>query len=520
MVKREMPLPEPDRPPARAASIATIANTVLAPGLALFMLNIGGYAGVASLAMQGGGGGRTLLTTALVSLGFFLGGAFFPRLLEGGGSGARLRRFLAALWLTAILAGLLPGFRAYVESDTLRSLANFTFGTAFAPVYLLFFSRFPAERRGVWFGASVSVGVLSWSILCALRPDGESSVQYWPAQFTSFHPRVYLIYAVFLALAMVVCAYALLIRPGDAPAERKRFAPVPGKGSGAAIVLALMGMACATYLLNGVVGAKLTPVLSFSSVRALPAALTFLASLAAPATGWILDKRPECFFRFVLPAGCLLLILSPSLAALDDSHALHTILQPVMATAQFAFFTAFSVALAGQAPNAAKATWWGCAVYGMRIVSIFMQIIWGKILAVGSGPTVFVTTLLAFFIYKVGSGIVLGAPADERHEGVETAEGGIAVSPDEDNKELPAQDKTAAVAAFLATGGLTPREMETAMLLLDGKVSHEISVALSISEWTVKKHATNIYRKFGVDGRFDFLRLFVDEADNPIHNKR
>ncbi len=58
------------------------------------------------------------------------------------------------------------------------------------------------------------------------------------------------------------------------------------------------------------------------------------------------------------------------------------------------------------------------------------------------------------------------------------------------------------------------------MLLLDGKVSQEIAVALSISEWTVKKHATNIYRKFGVDGRFDFLRLFVDEADNPIHNKR
>ena len=30
------------------------------------------------------------------------------------------------------------------------------------------------------------------------------------------------------------------------------------------------------------------------------------------------------------------------------------------------------------------------------------------------------------------------------------------------------------------------------MLLLDGNVSHDIAEALSISEWTVKKHATNI----------------------------
>ncbi len=56
------------------------------------------------------------------------------------------------------------------------------------------------------------------------------------------------------------------------------------------------------------------------------------------------------------------------------------------------------------------------------------------------------------------------------------------------------------------------------MLLLDGNVSHDIAEALSISEWTVKKHTANIYRKFNVTRRFDFLRLFVDESSNSLYN--
>ncbi len=47
------------------------------------------------------------------------------------------------------------------------------------------------------------------------------------------------------------------------------------------------------------------------------------------------------------------------------------------------------------------------------------------------------------------------------------------------------------------------------MLLLDGNVSHDIAEALSISEWTVKKHTANIYRKFNVTRRFDFCGFLL-----------
>ena len=56
--------------------------------------------------------------------------------------------------------------------------------------------------------------------------------------------------------------------------------------------------------------------------------------------------------------------------------------------------------------------------------------------------------------------------------------------------------------------GLTRREEEVARLLLQGKSNRDMEEILFISSRTIKFHTHNIYRKTGVNSRFQFLNLY------------
>ena len=56
--------------------------------------------------------------------------------------------------------------------------------------------------------------------------------------------------------------------------------------------------------------------------------------------------------------------------------------------------------------------------------------------------------------------------------------------------------------------GLTRREIEIAMLILDNNNYKEIAAEFYIAESTVSKHASNIYKKMDVKGRAEFLNRF------------
>ena len=49
--------------------------------------------------------------------------------------------------------------------------------------------------------------------------------------------------------------------------------------------------------------------------------------------------------------------------------------------------------------------------------------------------------------------------------------------------------------------GLTRRETEIGLLVVNGYSNRRIAEELYISEFTVKKHLTNIYEKTGTSGR-------------------
>ena len=69
-------------------------------------------------------------------------------------------------------------------------------------------------------------------------------------------------------------------------------------------------------------------------------------------------------------------------------------------------------------------------------------------------------------------------------------------------------EQARAMTDALQEGGLSQREIEVARLLLDGESYDEIAEALSISKYTVKRHAHNIYQKLDVANKVELINRF------------
>jgi PAS domain S-box-containing protein len=63
----------------------------------------------------------------------------------------------------------------------------------------------------------------------------------------------------------------------------------------------------------------------------------------------------------------------------------------------------------------------------------------------------------------------------------------------------------------LSTQGFTPRQIEIARLVFEGRPSKEIGRALGISESTVKNHLAVMYKKIGATSRIDFLHKLIED---------
>ncbi|MBQ9969572.1 MAG: helix-turn-helix transcriptional regulator [Oscillospiraceae bacterium] len=75
--------------------------------------------------------------------------------------------------------------------------------------------------------------------------------------------------------------------------------------------------------------------------------------------------------------------------------------------------------------------------------------------------------------------------------------------PEEKTQEFVNEIK--AEASLLPLDSLTKRELEVAHLISSGYTNPDIAKMLFISEYTVKDHAKNIYRKLGVNGRRELI---------------
>lgn len=489
------------------AAARPVLDSIVVPCAALLMTNIMLYAAVVSFSIRPNIGGRVLPMVGFFFLGTWLGGAVFPRLSAWAAQTNSLaRRMVLAAWLLASLATVLPGFHHYAFNNPLRCIANLALGMAIAPVYQLFFSRFPPAWRGTCFGACLAVGLLCWTILGSLA-------QAWPrGEDALLHPSliyVFAIHATAIAVLAALTIRAMVLQPQVAREEKPYFAPAAGKTGRRTLARTLLLAAFAVYLMSGIVGARLTPVFPAPSRQVLPIVLTALAIFAAPAAGWLLDKRLDRLFRHVFPLCCGLFVLTPSLAALGYDHSLHSALQPVMAAGQFVFFVVCSVAIAGVSPTIGLAVWYACCVYGMRTISALGYFIESQALKLAPGTVVFLASVLALF-----AGMLLRRV---KFSSEDTTESPPVAQPEQLSPEEPAIHGGIAqpqeLDRLFEQHNLSPREREVAALWLKGMPIRDMAAMLSITERTVKAHVKSILTKFGAVNRTAFLVKLLSEKE-------
>lgn len=73
----------------------------------------------------------------------------------------------------------------------------------------------------------------------------------------------------------------------------------------------------------------------------------------------------------------------------------------------------------------------------------------------------------------------------------------------------PAVLQSTDIKARLLEADLTDREIEIALMILDDLTNKEIADRLSVTESTVKKHTSNIYKKLHVTSRHQFKRWAI-----------
>lgn len=59
---------------------------------------------------------------------------------------------------------------------------------------------------------------------------------------------------------------------------------------------------------------------------------------------------------------------------------------------------------------------------------------------------------------------------------------------------------------------LTPREFQVSLLVAEGLTNREVGERLFISATTVRHHLSSVFRKLGINSRFELMALFNQET--------
>lgn len=82
------------------------------------------------------------------------------------------------------------------------------------------------------------------------------------------------------------------------------------------------------------------------------------------------------------------------------------------------------------------------------------------------------------------------------------------------NRKVEVQGREQDIKAWLLEKGLTKRECEVSLLILNHLSNQEIAEELYLTENTVKKHNTNLYKKLNVNNREQLKYLIMEKMKN------
>ena len=506
-----------------------LANTAIYIASLMYSLRIGATGGEA-------------LSLLAHSLGLALGVGLLPYATAGsGGNGRRFARPLRFLALCAILGAWLarlPGVDGWAYGALHTWAGTFGYGIMVPAAHALFFSVIPPGKRGVWYGAGVGAGFLTWRVIApfAAAARGTPEAVQW-------YNILYLCQGFLLLGLALILAYGFvrkgLVPASPIPAGHTPILCPPARRSAAN----LLGAAALFFLAVGLLNAIILPAGPNPHSLDAPWPLTLLVIAVCPLAGRYADRGAPGGVRRVFLACSALLLLLPTLEAVSRSHAVYL---GVISCASLAQFAMLMSAAMGLAALGRSARWYGAvglAVWLLRIVAVFGYLLLTK-LDGGSGLNVVLATVAAMLFYlaawRLDSGGAAGPAVSPQSAVLDSAaptapDSAVLTAPD---LAAPAAPESAAPAvsdlaasghfealppdifdipgsltAFAARHRLSERETQVLVLLVRGFSSKETAERLGVRQSTLRTMVQRLREKTGTADRQELVERALLYSD-------
>ncbi len=382
--------------------------------------------------------------------------------------------------------------------------SSFTIGMTSPLVLTLYFNQIPHASLGLALSMALAPGWIVWSLfvldpgrtyIASLLGDWCGAVFYTKTLALALTGVLILIdTSRFRNHLVPKCAPG----PPDSPEETVRRRN---------IVHIIVG-AFLYFLTSGMLDAQLFPAIPPERLDHHPPQVLIALAIVYPLLGRLLDQKGQRGFRALMFGCSLLFLFLPSLMALGDLPGLRVFIHDLGIIGQL---TVLMALMAYMAPQIRRGPWFCLvfnAVFLVRSGSYLIAWTVRQLPPINTG-LVYLASTCAAILFLVVLREVGPAPAPDKPETPPAPEpDGIALAapPTETEAENPE--------IMFDRYTLSPREREVAALLLKGGSSRDISIALGISEYTVKAHVRNILAKSGVTTRKAFMALMIDLKKN------
>jgi len=246
----------------------------------------------------------------------------------------------------------------------------------------------------------------------------------------------------------------------------------------------LAGISVVFYIINAAVEMRMFPLFHYAGD---PFRVSIMAvAVALVAFGFLAMGSMERFLRWFLPCAAVLFILLPCLLLFNEYPRFLMAMSTLLAVLRYSLWAVLTVAVVECYSGGFWFYGFASVIYFTNIFSYAGPII-SRVLPRGTEFTVFfIGILAALFLLLV---VRVLRPKAQKTEVI----------------ILPPVSSPAIMDIFKANG-LSGREIDIASLMVnEGLNSNEIAEKIFLAPITVRKHASNIYRKFGVNDRTEFM---------------
>jgi len=454
---------------------------------------------------------RMRYSSLFSALGMICGGILLPLILPMRNlienkrpDGYKYRLILTSfLFLPGIIIRLL-GFQLWMTNPVLFAIMNFFTNMGTTVVFGLFLCLCD-KNRVLWACLSVSLGMLIFYRISTIVTE-----------FPSLPWNDLLFYAsglMLIAIGVLVLVFLFSVGKGnpgneeesgllmEIPAEEKKMVSFSYPKKTFTYCLFPLAAVFIISWTNTFTERLFIPSLRLSLYNF--DLLTVLPFAALPFLGFWADRHWKDFLDFGLPGCAAVFVMTPSLLLLDTSDFLYIVLHPLLTLSVMFLYIVFPFIIMDlykkdkrfmiPGEKVPGAHWYWFLAVSVQIIRTSVLIRAGifRILNISTATAVFLLALAAIAFYILSR---------------------ITISLLRSNAHL--QEKSTQLLAYedsFVSHNLTEREMQVASLLLQGLNNIDIKNRLLVSLSTVKMYVGEIFRKYGVKSRAEFISLFVRE---------